>query len=144
MSESLTIWVYDHPSTGVVPTHLSSFFTFPVAAKYRGTVIAETPKSAARPQIAVLGLASAMALNWSSFKTDLGLPRGSYFRLRSPDRNFSNHHQMVLSLTEPSPKTELMFLLAMAALCPSLNSYKKKVFINLSKTWYCSFLWRKE
>lgn len=90
-------------------------------------VVAETPRSAARPRIALLGFASTMARSSSSFRTDLGLPRGSFFRLRSPERNFSNHHRMVLSFTEPSPKTEMMFLLAMAALCPSLNSYKKSI-----------------
>lgn len=51
----------DYKSCAQSWIHLSNFFTFPIAARCREIVVAETPKSAAR--LAVLGLASTMALN---------------------------------------------------------------------------------
>lgn len=142
MSISLTISVYDHPSTGVVPTQFSNFFHLSYCSQVSRNCCSWNPYVCCKALNCCFGVSFHMALNWSSFKTDLGLPRGSFFRLRSPEQKFSNHHRIVLSLTEPSPNTELMFILAVAALCPSLNSYKK-VFAILSKIGYCSLLWRK-
>lgn len=59
MSIFLTVSAYDHPSMGV--THLSNFFTFPIAGRCR-EIVAET-KSATRPWMAVWGLASTVTLN---------------------------------------------------------------------------------
>ena len=67
-----------------------------------------------------------MAFNWSSFKTDMSLPQSSFFRLTSQNKNFKPL-SIVLLLTEPSLKTDLMFLLPMGALNPSLRSDKKSI-----------------
>ena len=102
-------------------TYHSSFFTLLIRRKWSNIVRIQTGNFEANSRVVWDVSLSTIAFSSSLFTLGWGFPRGSFSRLKSPERNFTNQNDTVLWPDKPSPNLLLILRAFSDTLVPQQN-----------------------